>query len=265
MECNVFVPQRDYSPFRSQVAIKRRRRDNTMSSSLLFAHPSFVAWRNRLRHNSFARKVYSSLTGRGDYEARFSRELLGAIHAGDTVWDVGANVGLYAARFADHGAANVVCFEPAPAAVAALQARFNQGPSADKRIRVMPIALSNQRSTAAFTADGTSPNNQIVAAPNGGSTVEIQVYSGDEAQTAFALPTPHVVKIDVEGFELEVIQGLSHVLASKTLRSVFVEVHFSLLHNRGLDAAPARIVRILRAQGFKVHWADPSHIAASRA
>ena len=237
-----------------------------MSTSLLFAHPSFIAWRNRLRENAFVRKVYSSIAGRGDYEARFSRELLGAIHAGDTVWDVGANVGLYAAQFADRGAANVVCFEPAPAAVAALQARFNQGPQADKRVRIVPVALGSQRSTAAFTDDGTSPDNKIVspAATDGGATVEIQVYSGDEARAELALPTPNVVKIDVEGFELEVIQGLSQVLSSKTLRSVFVEVHFRLLHNRGLDSAPATIIRTLRSQGFRVHWVDPSHLGAYR-
>src|SRR6185312_1845740 len=59
--------------------------NDAMSTSLLFAHPRVIAWRNRLRRNSLLRSVYGSLAGRGDYEARFSRELLVAVRSGDTV------------------------------------------------------------------------------------------------------------------------------------------------------------------------------------
>jgi FkbM family methyltransferase len=235
-----------------------------MSPSLLFAHPRVIAWRNRLRGNSLLRGVYSSIAGRGDYEARFSRELLEAVRVGDTVWDVGANVGVYAAQFAERGAANVVCFEPAPAAVAALRQRFPEGSTVAKSVQIVPIALADRRSTATFSADGSSPDNQIGTADGTKPTVEVQVYSADEALVEFALPTPNVIKIDVEGYELEVIEGLTGVLSSKELRSVFVEVHFSLLHNRKLDRAPAAILQTLRQYGFQVHWVDPSHIGARR-
>src|SRR5882672_8133277 len=75
-----------------------------VSTALLFAHPRVIAWRNRLRRNSLVRTIYSSIAGRGDYEARFARELLVAVRTGDTVWDVGANVGVYASQFAERGA-----------------------------------------------------------------------------------------------------------------------------------------------------------------
>jgi FkbM family methyltransferase len=235
-----------------------------MRTPLLFAHPRLIAWRNRLRGSSLARGVYSSLAGRGDYEARFARELLAAVRSGDTVWDVGANVGVYAAQFAESGAANVVCFEPAPAAVAALHQRFPQASAGANPVRIVPIALADRRGTATFSADGTSPDNQIGVSDGTRPTVEIQVRSADEALIEFALPSPNVIKIDVEGYELEVIDGLSRLLSSKELRSVFVEVHFSLLHNRKLDEAPAAILQTLRQHGFRVHWVDPSHIGAHR-
>lgn len=230
----------------------------------LYAHPVAIAWRNRLRQNAVLRKVYSSIVAGGGYEARFSKELLGALRTGDTVWDVGANVGFYAAQFAERGAAHVVCFEPAPASIAALRRRFPQDAETDNRVRLVPVALGARRATAAFTADGTSPDNQIVAAGGSGSTVEVQVYCGDAAQAEFALPSPNVMKIDVEGFELDVIEGMPAVLAAKSLRSVFIEVHFSLLHRRGLDKAPGTIGQILRQQGFRVNWVDPSHLGAHR-
>ncbi len=235
-----------------------------LSTSLLFAHPRVIEWRNRLRRNSLVRGVYVSLAGRGDYEARFARELLEAVRSGDTVWDVGANIGVYAAQFAQRGATSVVCFEPAPAAVAALRSRFCEGPERSEAVRIVPIALSNQHGTAQFSADGTSPNNQIAVSGGSTPTIEIQVRRADEALTEFALPTPNVIKIDVEGYELEVIEGMSGVLSSKEVRSVFVEVHFALLHNRQLDGAPAAILQALRRHGFQVHWVDPSHIGAQR-
>jgi FkbM family methyltransferase len=235
-----------------------------MSTSLLFAHPRVIAWRNLLRGNALVRGVYSSLAGGRDYEARFARELLEAVRSGDTVWDVGANVGVYAAQFAERGAVNVVCFEPAPAAVAALRHRFPEGSTGAKPVRIVPIALADRRGTATFSADGSSPDNHLGAADGTKPTVEVQVRSGDEAVVEFALPTPNVMKIDVEGYELEVIEGLAGVLSSKKLRSVFVEVHFSLLHNRKLDSAPAAILQTLRRHGFAVHWVDPSHIGARR-
>jgi len=177
------------------------------------------------------------------------------------VWDVGANVGVYASQFAERGA-NVVCFEPAPAAIAALQRRF--AAPGQSYVRIVPIALGDRRSAAVFSADGASPNNQIVADAGDSPTVEIQVHAGDGALAEFSLPSPNVIKIDVEGYELEVIEGMPGVLASDALRSVFVEVHFSLLHARGLDNAPAAILQALREHGFRVSWVDPSHIGAHR-
>ena len=231
-----------------------------MSTSLLFAHPRLIAWRNHLRKSPLIRDLYRSIAGRGAYEARFSRELLAAVRPGDTVWDVGANVGVYAAQFVEQGAANVVCFEPAPAAIAALRDRFLR----TSKVQVMPIALAKERGVAAFAADGASPNNQIGGSNTSLPTIEIQVRSGDEALTEFALPHPNVMKIDVEGYELEVVEGLPTILSSKQLRAVFIEVHFALLHDRKLDEAPGAILRTLRQHGFAVSWVDPSHIGAHR-
>lgn len=235
-----------------------------MSTPLLFAHPRVIAWRNRLRKSSWLREAYGTLSRKGDYEARFSRELLAAVRKGDTVWDVGANVGVYATQFVEHGAAHVVCFEPAPAAVALLQSRFADSPQTASPVRIVPVALSNQRGTVMFSVDGASPNNQIGGAEGSESTIEVPVRCADEALAEFVLPQPNVVKIDVEGYELEVIEGASHMLSSTDLRSVFVEVHFALLHARKLDKAPAAIMQTLGQHGFDVRWVDPSHIGAHR-
>ena len=49
-----------------------------------------------------------------------------------------------------------------------------------------------------------------------------------------------------------------------TLRAVFIEVHFGILAERGLSAAPGRIERLLSEKGFRNRWLDLSHLAAYR-
>jgi FkbM family methyltransferase len=228
----------------------------------LLAHPSMVTLRNRLRGNPLLRGLYRAWAGQDGYEARFGRSLLAGVHGGDVVWDIGANVGLYSEKFLHNGAREVICFEPAPAAIAALESRL-QLARRTGRARIVPVALSDRRGQASFVADGSSPVNRIGVSAHG-SSIEVPVMRGDQALLDYSLPVPQVIKVDVEGYELEVIEGLAGVFADARVRAVFVEVHFALLHERGVDVAPARIVRFLEERGFTVRWIDGSHLAAIR-
>lgn len=232
----------------------------------LLAHPRVVAWRNRLRKNTMIRGLYKRWVAGHAYEERFASGLLDAVNAGTIVWDVGANVGLYTRRFLEREAQHVVCFEPAPDAVATLRRQFGAGTPFEGRVCVVPVALARSRGTLRFAADGASPTNHLIRSSDTAGTIEVQVRAGDDVLRDHRLPHPHVIKIDVEGFELDVLEGLSGaVLADPQLRAVFVEVHFALLNERGLDDAPARICRLLGERGFTVRWLDPSHIGAVRA
>jgi Methyltransferase FkbM domain len=53
-------------------------------------------------------------------------------------------------------------------------------------------------------------------------------------------PMPNVVKIDVEGYEPEVINGMPNILSN--VRAAFIEVHFSILESKGMLQHPAAIV-----------------------
>ncbi|NEN94750.1 MAG: FkbM family methyltransferase [Moorea sp. SIO3I7] len=71
---------------------------------------------------------------------------------------------------------------------------------------------------------------------------------------------PNIIKIDVEGFELEVLKGIQTVLSSSTLKAVFIEVHFKLLEENGYTNAIEMIVKILHKYGFSTTWIDFLHI-----
>lgn len=229
----------------------------------LWVHPIVVRWRNRLRHNRLLRDLYGRWVARHDYEERFASALLGAVGSGDVVWDIGANVGWYAERFLAGDAAHVVCFEPAPSAVQVLRERYAKELTGS-RVSIVPIALSNTRGRVRFAADGASPTNHIVADDALIETIDVPVATGDEARAEYGLPLPNIMKVDVEGFEWEVISGMREVLSSRALRGVFIEVHFALLHERGLDDGPDRIVKLIQGHGMRVRWLDPSHLAAER-
>lgn len=195
------------------------------------------------------------------YEQAFSRALRGAVRVGDTVWDVGANVGYYTKDIAHlvGRTGRVIAFEPAPATLATLRSAVTDL----RNVQVVGVALSRENGAADFFADasGGDSNGGLLAARPAQTCTKVAVRAGDAFLQEFP---PNVIKIDVEGFELDVLQGMPATLQSPALRAVFIEVHFDVLSRRGQTHAPGDLAHLLRAAGFAVRWPDASHIAATR-
>ena len=127
------------------------------------------------------------------------------------VFDVGSNVGNKAARFVAQGA-GVVCFEPVPECVAELRSRFEGNPS----VTIVPCGLGSSPGTLPiYVCSGETTISTFSDAWKHGrfnekvwdKTVEVPVQTLDGAIADFGLPD--YCKIDVEGFELSVLRGLS--------------------------------------------------------
>jgi len=235
----------------------------------IIGQPWALRLRNNLRHSTLARSLYSRWMARHSYEDRFRQRLLASVDSTTTVWDIGANVGLYTQQFLDHGARHVIAFEPAPDAIRELRRRFGDAHAGASRLTIVPAGLSDHCGAVRFSADGSSALNRIVRASQSTcdslvNTVDINVMRADAALNSCGIAVPNVVKIDVEGFELEVLRGFGALLDSAELHSIFVEVHFALLHERGLGSAPTEIVALLTRHGFRVEWLDLSHACALR-
>ena len=197
-------------------------------------------------------------------ERAFEAALEATVVSGCTVWDIGANVGHYAAIFSDRVGPNghVVAFEPAPDTFSLLAAATEDRTN----VTLVPCALGAERGTAPITiaADATAGVHSLVTRDSAGAMAMVAVERGDDVRAERNLPVPTVIKIDVEGFEYEVIQGLARTLADPTCRAVLCEVHFGVLAHRKLPRHPKLIEDTLRGHGFTTSWVDPSHLRAAR-
>jgi FkbM family methyltransferase len=224
--------------------------------SRLRTHPHLQ--RSLLRIISLSRKT-------GGYEQRFRSEMLARIRPGDCAWDVGANVGVYSELFAAvvGSTGKVISFEPSDACVAILEsqsrARTN-GPSWE----IVPVALADKDGEEWLSVESgeTSPGNHLVSC-NEGSAVPVKTSRGDSLVAA-GYEAPTFMKIDVEGFEGEVLDGMGSALDLPSLHTICVEVHFSILTGRGKPYEPTRIVRLLEDRQFAIKWVDRSHFIAGR-
>lgn len=137
-------------------------------------------------------------------ERSFYRDLVGS----GTVFDIGANVGNKAAIFLRNGH-RVICVEPSPASAGILRRRFKGVPN----ITVAEQACGSHEEkrhlhlfeTAAFDTLSDTWSDALGSTSN--RSVEVKVATLDSLIAAYGAPS--YIKIDVEGFELEAVKGLS--------------------------------------------------------
>lgn len=135
------------------------------------------------------------------------------LEPGDLCFDVGANVGNRTAAFLQAGA-RVVAIEPQPACVNQLKKRFgatitiiSKGLGAEEGI--LPMHISDASTLSTFSNDWIQKmGNDRFAGYKWNDTIDVPVTTLDRVIGEYGLPK--FCKIDVEGFELNVIKGLSH-------------------------------------------------------
>jgi FkbM family methyltransferase len=224
--------------------------------------PLLIKARSLARKTGLIRLI-NRLRPQESYEQRVHEALVSAVKPGDTIWDIGANVGVYTEQFCEWVGkdGHVVAFEPGAESCANIRQRI---PNC-AWLTIQNVALSENDATGAFLSDGTSVENHLAEVDEAasGDADLVEIRRGDTIAKQLGR-VPNVVKVDVEGFEEEVLGGMVEIMASPELRSILVEVHFFKLENRGRANAPARMEKLLKEKGFKTKWVDASHLFAAR-
>lgn len=145
------------------------------------------------------------------------------------IFDVGANCGSFAlTRCARNDTVRVFCLEPHPNTFLRLQENIAVN-SLEKRITPRHAAAAASSGRGVLQLKSDSSMGVMAAADSSQASplkVEVEMVSLDDF-AAQAQVRPDMLKIDVEGFEVEVLKGASACLGSA--RHVILEGHSDLL------------------------------------
>lgn len=161
----------------------------------------------------------------GYYETEVIEALRPFLAPGRVFWDIGANIGLHtvtAARLCP--GLTIHAFEANPATAARLRQHVQLNAAA---IQVHELALSDRDGTANFLIPrpGNSGRSQLAGGlqPPTGTLISVPVHRADSLVNSGTVPAPDLLKIDVEGFEENVLRGCGALLRAPQLRAVVFE------------------------------------------
>ena len=187
--------------------------------------------------------------GRGFITGGFERDrvesILALLEPADVVWDIGAHKGyltLACARRVGPAGAVVAC-EPSRRNLPLLRrhVRWNRA----RTVTVVDAALSREEGEARFGGTGSSITYRL---GRGDETVRVRRL---DALVAEGLPAPTVAKIDVEGEEAAVLEGMGPHLAG--CRALFIAVHHAEAHRetrKVLDGAGFEVIEGTKMRRF---------------
>lgn len=199
-------------------------------------HPNFAYYSNDLM-------IGGSLKAYGEYAELEVGFLLGTLeniaNKPRVVYDIGGNIGYHATAFASLPGTVVHSWEPNPLNYAMLRENTKDLGN----VTLHRAALSNITGTTRIeTFDPTQIQNYGEMHINSEQGVPVSCYRLDDLD----LPLPHLIKIDVEGFEWEVISGASTIIAkSRPL------IYYEALTLKNFDKIHDRLINL----GYELYWA----------
>lgn len=194
------------------------------------------------------------LLSRGKWEEAETHLFSSLVKEGMTVVDIGANIGYYtllAARLVGPQG-KVYAFEPSQENFALLSR--NVEANGYKNVVLVPKAVCERSGTARLRLDRESSGNHSLSGIRGeGASAEVETVSLDDFFSSVH-ERIDVIKIDAEGAEVAILQGMLATLARNPDLVLFTEFFPRAIQAFGYQ--PEEYVRHLASFGFRIYPID---------
>jgi FkbM family methyltransferase len=151
-----------------------------------------------------------------------------------TVFDVGAYQGDVTAQYARmFPEADIYSFEPFPQTFAALSQKF----AGNSRVHLVNSAVTARSGEASFHVNELAATNSLLPRPTDGrqyfppggktrQTINVPTISLDDFCSQSQIPSPDVLKMDIQGNELEALRGAEGIMQSGKVALIYTETTF---------------------------------------
>jgi FkbM family methyltransferase len=206
--------------------------------ALYFSSKSYIEW-----------KILSE----GNYEPSTGDIIRMSLKPGDTALDVGANIGVHTLRMAQSVGANgkVLACEPLPH----LQTKLKNNVLLNRYediVEIIPKALSDYNGKTKIKAE-VSSFNQGTGRMDTDGDIETEVIQGDDLLNQKDIEQLALIKIDVEGFEMKVIEGLKESIGKYKPRII---VEYDAEYWKMCNSSWQDLSKILKKIGYTFYRID---------
>jgi len=209
--------------------------DRKIKSVFCFLRWQFISriWDNYLIYNLtentriLVKKGLTGVTGNiytGLYEFEDMLFSLHLMQEEDIFYDIGANVGVYSILISGEKKSYSYAFEPTPDIFSILNLNIKLN-NLENNVKLFNCALGNENTKINFKLNKLGVTNHISEKVKEGpdNLIEVDLKRIDD----LGIRSPNLIKIDVEGFEYEVLKGANSIFHSNSLHGVIIELNGS--------------------------------------
>lgn len=168
----------------------------------------------------------------------------------DMFGDIGANVGVYSILASVNAGAYSIAAEPVPITYTHLLRNVKVN-NAEGKITALQCGIADKEGVLKFTDNFDTINGVVVNQDTNEHTVSVHV---DTLDNIFSDKKPVLLKIDVEGYEWQVLQGAASLFADTTLKAVIIEINGA---GKAYGVADDDIHGFMLSHGFRPYGYEP--------
>jgi FkbM family methyltransferase len=140
----------------------------------------------------------------------------------DTFFDVGANVGIYSLLASGHNGCQTIAFEPEEKTIEHLKRNISLNALSGK-VKIIDQVVGEKTGQVRFSLYKDTINHVVKDSDHGTKSKEINMTNLDQ----YEILNPSIIKIDVEGYEWNVLNGAKSILNSADLDVIIIEINGS--------------------------------------